>query len=554
MKAAIYARFSTEKQSEASIVDQFRVCERIAERDGFQVVLRYEDRAISGGTPERPGYQAMLQAARRREFDVIVAEDSSRLWRLLAEQAPRLAELADLGIHVVTHDLDTRQDSAAVLGAVTGAMAEQYRKEIGRRTRRGLEGRARQGMSAGGRAFGYLPPALSGTGRIEVQPEQAEIVRQIFSRYADGWSPKALATDLNRRKVPSPGSAWKREQRRRLGWVMSAIAGDSRRGTGILNNEVYIGRVVWNRVRWVRSASDSSKRRCVLNPPTEWIVRQDERLRIVPLSVWKRVKARQQAIARGRGERVRQGLTAAQARSPGAGPKYLLSGTLKCSDCGASFVVADRYHYACSSRVHGKACDNDARIKRRMVEAGVLAGIKRELLTPEVLDEARRRAVKALKARKPKPVIDRKRIASLEREVSNLVDAIAGGALRTSPALTHRLTSAESELSRLREAARAPRVTVDYLIPRFEDRWRAAVTNLESTLEKGDVARARTEIRDLLGGDILVIADAKEIRLETKKGTVEGALLRAAVGQQINLVAGARFANFRRRRRLVRAA
>ncbi len=48
MKAAIYARFSTEKQSEASIDDQLRVCERLAERHGFTVTAKFSDAAISG--------------------------------------------------------------------------------------------------------------------------------------------------------------------------------------------------------------------------------------------------------------------------------------------------------------------------------------------------------------------------------------------------------------------------------------------------------------------------------------------------------------------------
>ncbi|MGH9644842.1 MAG: recombinase family protein, partial [Terriglobales bacterium] len=147
MKAALYARYSTDKQSGASIEDQLRVCARLAERNGFRVVARFSDAAISGGTTSRPGYQDLLAAARRGEFDIIVAEDSSRLWRNLAEQSPRLAELQDLGVHVVTADLDTRTDSADIMGAVTGAMAQQYRKEIGRRTRRGLEGLARSGKS-----------------------------------------------------------------------------------------------------------------------------------------------------------------------------------------------------------------------------------------------------------------------------------------------------------------------------------------------------------------------------------------------------------------------
>jgi hypothetical protein len=132
MKCAVYGRYSTEQQSGASIADQHRVCERIAERHGFTVVARFSDAAISGGTSARVGYQSLLAAARRNEFDAIVAEDTSRLWRNMAEQAPRLAELADLGIHVVTHDLDTRSESAGMLGAVLGASSEAYRKEIGR--------------------------------------------------------------------------------------------------------------------------------------------------------------------------------------------------------------------------------------------------------------------------------------------------------------------------------------------------------------------------------------------------------------------------------------
>jgi len=154
MKAALYARYSTDKQSGASIDDQLRICERIAERHGFSVSTRFSDAAISGGTTRRPGYQGMLDAARLRHFDVIVAEDTSRLWRNLAEQAPRLAELSDLGVHVVTHDLDTRQESAGMLSAVLGASSESYRKEIGRRVRRGLEGLARRKKSTGGRAYG----------------------------------------------------------------------------------------------------------------------------------------------------------------------------------------------------------------------------------------------------------------------------------------------------------------------------------------------------------------------------------------------------------------
>lgn len=182
----------------------------------------------------------MLAAARRREFDVIVAEDTSRLWRNMAEQAPRLAELRDLGIAVGTHDLDTRQESSEILGAVSGAMSEQYRKEIGRRTRRGLEGNARNARRTGGRAYGYRTVG----GDLEIDAPAATIVREIFQRYADCESPLAIAADLNARRVTSPGSTWKRELRRRGGWVASCIAGAPKRGIGILNWDLYRGRIV----------------------------------------------------------------------------------------------------------------------------------------------------------------------------------------------------------------------------------------------------------------------------------------------------------------------
>jgi DNA invertase Pin-like site-specific DNA recombinase len=75
VRAALYARFSTDKQSGSSIPDQLRVCERLAVTHGFNAVSHFSDAAISGGTTQRPGYQSMLDAARRGEFDVIVAED-----------------------------------------------------------------------------------------------------------------------------------------------------------------------------------------------------------------------------------------------------------------------------------------------------------------------------------------------------------------------------------------------------------------------------------------------------------------------------------------------
>jgi site-specific DNA recombinase len=142
-----------------------------------------------------------------------------------------------------------------------------------------------------------------------VDPEQTEIIRRIFTMYADGASAKTIAATLNREGIPSPGASWARSSRRRNGWLCSAIAGDPVRGTGILNNDSYCGLMVWNRGHWIRSAADSANRHAVANPRSEWVEQHDESLRIVSDDLWQRVKDRQRQRARTVGARFKAGLS-----------------------------------------------------------------------------------------------------------------------------------------------------------------------------------------------------------------------------------------------------
>lgn len=540
MRAALYARFSTEKQSESSIDDQFRVCERLAARHGFEIVGRYSDAALSGGTTQRPGYQSLLTAARSRDFDIIVAEDTSRLWRMLAEQAPRLAELLDLDIHVVTHDLDTRQDSADILGAINGAMAQQYRKEISRRTRRGLEGLARNKKPTGGRAYGYVADS---DGERQIQSEHAAIVREIFEYFAGGYSPRWIADELNRRKVPAPGAAWNRKSRRADGiWLSSAIAGDPRKGVGILNNELYRGQIIWNRMRWTRSAADSSKRKPVMNPQNEWIVHTDEALRIVNDELWARAKARQ-SETHAKSANIRAAMHAA-ART-GRGPKFLLSGLLKCGECGANFVMGDKSNYVCASRMNGgsHACSNKLRVARKLAESKLLSGIKAEMLQPEYLDAFKREMRAILAAQSKDSTQDRakraERLGSLGREIENMVSAISAGLL--SPTLKSKLEAAENERAQLLNTRQEVTVAkVAEMLPRMADTYQELLKNLENVPMR-EVARVRADLKRMLGDVRLVPSDGHlvaEVSLET------GRLTEQMLGRQINVVAGARFETY----------
>jgi hypothetical protein len=111
---------------------------------------------------------------------------------------------------------------------------------------RGIRGRVEVGKSGGGLCYGYQvrrvisPGEPAATGDREIVQVQAEVIRRIFRDYAAGVSPMALAKRVNAEHVPGPGGA---------GWNPSTIHGNPSRGTGVLNNELYIGRLVWNRLR-----------------------------------------------------------------------------------------------------------------------------------------------------------------------------------------------------------------------------------------------------------------------------------------------------------------
>jgi site-specific DNA recombinase len=108
-------------------------------------------------------------------------------------------------------------------------------------------------------------------------------VRRIFEDYAGGKSPKAIAHALNREKIPGPSGK---------GWGQSTINGNWRRGTGIPNNELYIGRLAWNRLSYIKNP-DAGNRVSRLNDRAAWIIKDVPELRIIDQELWDRVKARQ---------------------------------------------------------------------------------------------------------------------------------------------------------------------------------------------------------------------------------------------------------------------
>ena len=151
MRAAIYARFSSENQSASSIADQIEVCSRYITKSGWTVVTTYSDAAMSGASRFRPGYQQLLADLDCGLFDVVVVEALDRLGRKLADIADLHDRCTFAGIILVA--VNVGEITAMHIGML-GTKAQLYLSDLKQKTWRGQLGRALQGKVPGGKAYG----------------------------------------------------------------------------------------------------------------------------------------------------------------------------------------------------------------------------------------------------------------------------------------------------------------------------------------------------------------------------------------------------------------
>jgi DNA invertase Pin-like site-specific DNA recombinase len=527
LRAAIYARFSTDMQSDASIEDQIRSCQDYAARQGIEVVKTYSDRAVSGASLMRSGVQALLRDARGGAFDVVLSEGLDRLSR-------NQADIAQIYQSLVFADVMLETQAEGVISemhiGLKGTMNALFLKDLAQKTHRGLKGRALSGKSAGGITYGYRAVTRLDAegapvrGDRVIAAEQAAVVRRIFQDYARGMSPKKIAEALNLERIPGPHGGR---------WGGSTINGNRARGTGILNNELYIGRQVWNRLRYVKDP-ETGKRVSRLNPETDWVITEIPELRIVEDDLWNAVRARQGAL-----------------RSKGTGvpvwdrrrPRTLFSGLMKCGCCGSGFSKVTKDSFGCSAaRNKGRAaCTNKRLIKQADLEARVLDALANHLMDPDAVTafceaytaERNRLAASANSARAQyTQELDR-----VKRDHTKLVDAIIAGV----PAdqvkdkmntLDARRETLEAKLAAM-EAAPAPLRFHPSMASTYRDRVARLIRGL------GDEV-GLTETRDALRGliDAIVLVprgDGSGLDIDLR-GALAG-LLRLATGVEHHLAA-----------------
>jgi DNA invertase Pin-like site-specific DNA recombinase len=354
LRAATYSHYSSDRQRDASLEDQQRNCHARAEREGWTVVEDFADAAISGSDNQRPQYLAMQAAAERKEFDVLIVDQLSRLARdsVESEQTIRRLEFQDIRIVTTSDGYDSLLPSRKVTRGFGGMMSEIFLDGLSANVHRGLKGQALKQFWCGGKPYGFRlkllrdphrldahhEPAKIGT-VLQIDEQQAAIVKEIFERFVAGESCLAIARVLNERGAPSPGSTWKREVRRCSGWMASAAR-------GILRNPLYTGQQRWNASKFVRDP-DTKKHLRRKRPEAEWVTNRIEALRIVSDELFQAAQQRTRS-AKESDPRLKNGQT----------PRYRLSGLLVCASCGAHYVLADARSYCCSSYAKGRACKN----------------------------------------------------------------------------------------------------------------------------------------------------------------------------------------------------
>ncbi|MGA0532619.1 recombinase family protein [Hansschlegelia sp. KR7-227] len=509
MRAAIYARFSTDLQNDRSVEDQLDLCRAYARKQGHTVVATFHDRAQSGASVfGRPGLANLMELAARGGIDVLVSEAADRISRSMADLPTihRQLEFQGISIDCVNGgQLDTLQVG------LHGMIGQYQREEGARKVRRGMTGVIKSGRHAGGRAYGYLPMA-GRPGELEIVLEQAAVVQRIFETYAGGVSPRTIAAALNKEGVPPP---------RGKSWNASTINGSRTRGHGILRNPVYAGQLVWNRVRMVKDPA-TGRRVSRTNDAAQYHRADAEHLRIVDQELFEAVQRRKEATSGEAGRR--------QAKA-----RRVLSGRLKCGCCGGGMglVGHDKSgpRIACSTYRESRSCANSSRYYVERIERMVVDAVRIHLSDPDLINEyvatyCSERRDREAEARRGRATTERS-LAEVMTKIRRIGDLLVDGTLEKADGAA-RLAPLHAERDRFAAeiiAADQPESLVNF-IPVAAARCLEDLDQLSRTLIHNPVADASLTgpFHRLVAGVIVQPRQAREEYTVEIQGKLSGLL------------------------------
>jgi site-specific DNA recombinase len=481
-RAAIYARFSSELQSDRSIDDQIALCRAKAQRDRVKVVATFSDWARSGASLHgRQGISDLMEAAKDRQFDILIVESLDRLSRGQSDLPFIYERLTFFGIDIVTvHEGRADQIQVGARSIINAV----YLTDLGNKVRRGAAGNIREGRHAGGLAYGYRPTP-GRPGEWVINEEEARIVRRIFDEYLAGERTPAIAKRLNAEGVKPPRGRY---------WQPGALTGSNNRHNGILGNEIYCGRLVWNRVRMMKDP-ETGKRVSRPNPENEWHRADVPHLAIISGDLFDRAAAIKDSRSKS-------------APSLRRRPKSLLSGLLRCGVCGGGMSIKGKdrggTRIICSAFKNASACTNNRTFYQHHVEEIVLTGLRGQLADPRAIQhflktyhEERKRLARNAEA--VRPGLER-RLAEISRKSQRLTDAMLDSDEPVS-SFTGKIAELERERSEIERqlASLAEPVQVVALHPAAQEHYLAVVNDLAKAINsRGSDNEMAEALRELI--------------------------------------------------------
>ncbi|MEK1891143.1 MAG: recombinase family protein, partial [Phyllobacterium sp.] len=287
------------------------------------------------------------------------------------------------------------------------------------------------------------------------------------------------ATTTPEHHHPPPQQAGRKRHDRNPPVTHHSCPATSSSPEGLLNNELYIGRLVWNRLRYVKDPS-SGRRVSRGNPPESWIMEDVPDLRIVDDALWDKVKARQKEIdASPRVEGIKRSRFWERRRA-----QHILTGRGFCAACGGAFAAVGRDYLASSNARKLGTCDQRKSLRRSVLEDLVLGFIRDRLMQPDAVKafissyhqeiNAGRDEIAAQRARRERE------LAAVQSKLDGLYDAVANG-LRT-PGLLARMEAFEADTARLEGTIAEPPPSPVRLHPNLAEVYRKQVIALGEAL------------------------------------------------------------------------
>lgn len=349
-KAALYCRLSVDDGNfggSVSIETQKILLEQYCKDHKITDYKFYCDDGCSGTNFDRPSFKKMLSDIDEGKINLVIVKDLSRFGRNYVEAGMYVQRFTDSNIRFIAADdnYDSLVNSDDLLFPIKNVVNEMYARDVSKKTKAAKKAKARDGQFIGSKApFGYkIDP--NDRHHLIVDEPAAQVVKRIFRLASEGVGYNKMAKIFREEKVLTPiayfnlnnpdyfkSDYWRKE----FDWHVTSIR-------AILNNEVYLGKLVYGKQR---NKSMKSKEK-VRNPKEDWIVVENCHEPIITQELWDTVHK----------------ILNAKHRPAKAGEVQMFAGLLYCSDCGHCLTYSQKqrkdgsYHgaYSCwMYKTHGK--------------------------------------------------------------------------------------------------------------------------------------------------------------------------------------------------------